>query len=68
MKLFQMMCLFTEVDGEIHQVTKDVIVKSTNGSGTSTGKQMAQLTIKKYDREGDKEAGINKEAHFQLES
>lgn len=50
---------------EIHQVTKDVIVKSTNGSGTSTGTN-GSLTINKYDREGDKEAGINKEAHFQL--
>lgn len=44
---------------EIHQVTKDVIVKSTNGSGTSTGTN-GSLTIKKYDREGIRKLGSTK--------
>ena len=44
---------------EIHQVTKDVIVKSTNGSGTSTGTN-GSLTINKYDREGIRKLGSTK--------
>jgi pilin isopeptide linkage protein/LPXTG-motif cell wall-anchored protein len=50
---------------EIHQVTREIIVKSTNGSGTSTGTN-GSLTIKKYDAEEDEESGIEKEAIFQL--
>jgi pilin isopeptide linkage protein/LPXTG-motif cell wall-anchored protein len=50
---------------EIHQVTKDVTVKSTNGSGTSTGTN-GSLAIIKYDAESDKDSGISEEAHFQL--
>ncbi|MGH1747414.1 Spy0128 family protein [Enterococcus entomosocium] len=50
---------------EIHTVTKEITIKSTDGSGTSSGTN-GSLTIMKYDADGTKERGIDKEAVFQL--
>ena len=50
---------------EIHTVTKEVTIKSTDGSGTSSGTN-GSLTIVKYDADGTKERGIDEEAVFQL--
>ena len=50
---------------EIHTVTKEVTIKSTDGSGTSYGTN-GSLTIVKYDADGTKERGIDEEAVFQL--
>ncbi|MEC5340765.1 SpaA isopeptide-forming pilin-related protein [Enterococcus casseliflavus] len=50
---------------EIHTVTKEITIKSTDGSGTSSGTN-GSLTIVKYDADGTKERGIDEEAVFQL--
>ncbi|WP_071856076.1 Spy0128 family protein, partial [Enterococcus ratti] len=50
---------------EIHNVTKEITVKSTNGSGNSSGTN-GSLKIVKYDAQESKEQGIDKEAVFQL--
>ncbi|WP_369674817.1 Spy0128 family protein [Enterococcus faecium] len=50
---------------EIHTVIKEVTIKSTDGSGTSSGTN-GSLTIVKYDADGTKERGIDEEAVFQL--
>ena len=50
---------------EIHTVTKEITIKSTDGSGTSSGTN-GSLTIVKYDADGTKERGIDEEAIFQL--
>ena len=50
---------------EIHTVTKEITIKSTDGSGTSSGTN-GSLTIVKYDADGTNERGIDEEAVFQL--
>ncbi len=50
---------------EIHTVTKEITIKSTDGSGTSSGTN-GSLSIVKYDADGTKERGIDEEAVFQL--
>ncbi|WP_430610450.1 Spy0128 family protein [Enterococcus sp. DIV0876] len=50
---------------EIHSVTKEITIQSTEGSGSSSGTN-GSLAIKKYDIDGDKERGIAEEAVFQL--
>ena len=50
---------------EIHTVTKEITIKSTDGSGTSSGTN-GSLTIVKYDADGPNERGIDEEAVFQL--
>ena len=48
---------------EIHQVTKEIQIKSTDGSGTSTGVNGA-LIINKID--SDTKEAISKSAHFEI--